>query len=132
MEFGIVIRRSNNGINKRLAFLALRYKRSGKYTTFIQKLKRDDIGSTKCEFPFKLRVYLLTNNKLRFNVICGTHNHDMYHKLSDLPIACCLMLKEKEIVSDMTLNMVQSKNILTILKRKRKQVYNVRIQRGYN
>lgn len=57
----------------------------------------------------------------------------MCEKLFRHPITCRLMLEEKEIVSDMTLNMVQPKNILVTLKFKRpenisniKQVYNIR------
>lgn len=56
----------------------------------------------------------------------------MCDKLFEHPIACLLMPKEKEIISDMTFNMVQSKNILVTLKRKIlgnfsniKQVYNI-------
>lgn len=65
-------------------------------------------------------------------MICGLHNHEMFQKLVGHPTAYPLIPKEKEIVSDMTLNIVQPKNILTTLKRKRSknisnimQVYNI-------
>ena len=76
--------------------------------------------------------YTLANNNWRFNAICGLNNHDLCEKLVGHPIACRLMPEEKECVDDMTLNLVQLKNILATLKRKRpenisniKQVYNI-------
>lgn len=68
-------------------------------------------------------------------MIYGLHNHDICEKLVGHPNAGRLMLKEKEFVLDMTLNLVQPKNILATLKRKRlenipniRQVYNIRYQ----
>lgn len=87
-------------IDRRLTFISLRCERSGKYTTPLRKLTRDDTSLRKCECLFKLCEYLLKNNKWRFNLICGTNNQDMCHKLVGHPTACCLMLEEKKIVSD--------------------------------
>lgn len=112
LRIGVVIGRPDNGFDRRLAFVTMRCERSGKYITLLQKFKQDDIGSRKCECPFKLCGYLLKNNKWRFNEICGLHNHDMCDKLFGHLIACYLVPGEKEIILDMTLNMVQSKNIL--------------------
>lgn len=106
MEFGVVIGRSDNGLDKRCAFVTMTCERSGKYIPPLQNFKRDDTGSRKCECPFKLCGYMLANNKLRFNIIFGLHNHDFYEKLADHPIMCRLMPKEKECVSDMTLNLL--------------------------
>ncbi|XP_058742605.1 uncharacterized protein LOC131615125 [Vicia villosa] len=135
LGFNVVIGRSDNGTDKRNAFVTLTCERSGKYMCRIQKLKRDDTDSRKCECPFRLHGYLLANNKWRFNVICGLHNHDLSQKLVDHPIACRLLSDEKTCVSDMTLSLVPPKNILATLKRKRpentsniKQVYNRRYQ----
>lgn len=132
LGFVVVIGRSDNGSDERVAFVIMRCERSGKYTTPLRKFKREYTGSRRCDCLFKLRGYLLSNNKWRFNVICGLHNHDMCDKLFGHPIACLLMPEEKGIVSDMTLNTVQSKNILATLKHKRlgnisnlKQVYNI-------
>lgn len=49
-------------------------------------------------------------------MIYGTHNHDMCHKLVGHPITCRLMPREKKIIYDSTLNMMQSKNIFATLK----------------
>lgn len=132
--FGIVIEKSDNGLDRRPTFMILRCNRSGKYITSLHKLKRDDTGSRKCECLFKLCGYLLANNKWRFNVIFDTHNHDKCDKLVYRPIACHLRPEEKEIVSNMTLSMAQPQNILVTLKRKRprnisnvKQVYNIHV-----
>ena len=62
-EFGVVIRRSDNGSDRRCAFVTMRCERSGKYKPPLLNFKRDDTGSRKCECPFKLHGYLLTNNK---------------------------------------------------------------------
>ncbi|XP_050876712.1 uncharacterized protein LOC127080436 [Lathyrus oleraceus] len=109
--------------------------RSRKYNPSLQNFKRDGAGLGKCECPFKLCSYMLVNKKWRFNVICGLYNHDLCQKLVGHPIASRLMPEEKECVSDMPLNLVQPKNILVTLKRKRsenisniKQVYNIRYQ----
>ena len=55
----------------------------------------------------------------KFNVISGIHNHALHDKVVGHPIVCILNSKEKELVSDMTSNMVLPKNILEMLKRKR-------------
>lgn len=84
--------------------------KSWKYRPYIQNFKRDDTGSRKCDL----------------------HNHDLCENLFGHPIVCRLMPEEKECVLDMTLNLVQSKNMLASLKRKRrknilniKEVYNI-------
>ncbi|XP_050882761.1 protein FAR1-RELATED SEQUENCE 5 isoform X2 [Lathyrus oleraceus] len=135
LRFGVVIRRSGNGSNKSCTFVIMSCERSGKYIPPLRNFKRNDIDSRKCECPFKVCGYMLANNKWRFNVICGLHNHDLYEKLADHPIACCLMPEEKKCVTDIILNLIQSKNILSALQRNRpenisniKQVYNIRYQ----
>lgn len=110
--------RFDNGLDRRVAFVTMRYKISDKYRTPLRKFKRDHTGSKKCASPFKLRGYVLSNIKWIFNVICGLHNHDMCEKLVEHPIACRLTAEEKEIDPDMILNMAESKNILATLKRK--------------
>ncbi|XP_058775209.1 uncharacterized protein LOC131649464 [Vicia villosa] len=131
----VVIKRSDNGLDRRSAFVTLTCKRSGKYIPPLWYFKREDTGSRKCECPFKLRDYRLKNNKWRFDVIYGLHRKDLSEKLYGHPIACRLLREEKECVSGMTLNLVQLKNILATLKRKIlknianiKHVYNRRYQ----
>lgn len=75
-------------------------------------LKRDDIGSKKCECTFKLLKYCMTDETLKFNVISIIHNHVLDDKLTDHPIVCCLVFEERGLVSNMTLDMVAPKNIL--------------------
>ncbi|XP_058747029.1 uncharacterized protein LOC131620019 [Vicia villosa] len=135
LGFGVVIGRYDYDTFRINEFVTLTCERSGKYIRRIQKLKRDDTGSRKCECPFRLCGYLLANNKWKFNVICGLHNYDLCQKLAGHPIASRLLPDEKTCVSDMTLSLVPPKNILATLKRKRpgntsniKQVYNRRYQ----
>ncbi|XP_050878166.1 uncharacterized protein LOC127081984 [Lathyrus oleraceus] len=111
LGFGVVIRRSDNGLDRRCAFVTMTCERSEKCKTSLRNFKRDDTGSRKCECPFKVHGYMLTNKNWRFNVICGFHKHDLYEKLVDHPSVCRLMPEEKECVTDMILNLVQPKNI---------------------
>ncbi|CAK8533011.1 unnamed protein product [Lathyrus sativus] len=69
----------------------------------------------------------------KFNVIFGIHNRSLNDKQAGQCIVCRLVLEERELVSDMALNMVAPKNILTSLKQERplnvsniKKIYNVR------
>ncbi|XP_058776980.1 uncharacterized protein LOC131651332 [Vicia villosa] len=112
LGFGVVIGRSDNGTSRRNVSMTLTCERNEKYICRIQKLKHDDNGSRKCKCPFKLRGYHLANNKWRFNVICGLHNHDLSQKLVGHPIACQLLSDEKICVFDMNLSLVPPKNNL--------------------
>ncbi|XP_050915922.1 uncharacterized protein LOC127131021 [Lathyrus oleraceus] len=77
LRFSMVIRRSDNGSDRRCAFVTMTYERSGKYIPNLWNFKPDDIDSRKCECTIKLHGYMLSNKKWRFNVICGLHNHDL-------------------------------------------------------
>ncbi|XP_058775909.1 uncharacterized protein LOC131650208 [Vicia villosa] len=118
LGFGVVTGRSGNGPDRRQTFVTLICERSGEYTNLIQKLKQNYTGSNRCECPFKLCGYFMANNTWTFNVICGRHNYDMCYKLDDHLIVYCLNLEENELVSNMKINMVQSKNIFATLKRR--------------
>ncbi|XP_050902855.1 uncharacterized protein LOC127115318 [Lathyrus oleraceus] len=133
--FSVVIGRSNNGSDRRCAFMTMTCERIWKYRTTHWNFRRDDIGSRKYECLFKVCGYMFANKNWRFNLIRDLHNHDLCETLADHPIVCRLLPEEKECVADMTLNLVQSENILATLKRKRsenisniKQVYNIRCQ----
>ncbi|XP_050896317.1 protein FAR1-RELATED SEQUENCE 6-like [Lathyrus oleraceus] len=135
LGFVVVIGSSDNGSDIRYTFLIITCKRGGKYRPHLQNFKQDGTGSRKCECPFKLCGYMLANKRWRFKFICGLHNHDLCEKLVGHLIVFRLILEEKGCVSDMTLNLVQPKNILTTLKRKKpenipniKQVYNISYQ----
>ncbi|XP_050916349.1 protein FAR1-RELATED SEQUENCE 6-like [Lathyrus oleraceus] len=135
LGFGVVIRRLDIDSDRRCVFVTMICERSEKYIPLLRNFKRNVIGSRKCGCPVKLCGYMLANKKWRFNVIYGLHNHDLCEKLVGHPIVCRLMPEEKEYVADMTLNLVQPKNIFATLKRKRaenisniKQVYITRYQ----
>ncbi|XP_050890066.1 uncharacterized protein LOC127095415 [Lathyrus oleraceus] len=116
LEFSVVIGRSDNGSDRRCAFVTMTCERSGKYRTPLWNFKRDDTDSRKCKCPFKVCGYMLENKNWRFNVICDLHNHDLCEKIVGHPSVCRLMPEENECVVDMTLNLVQPKNILATLK----------------
>ncbi|XP_058757277.1 uncharacterized protein LOC131630516 [Vicia villosa] len=82
LGFGVVIRRSDNGLEKRNAFVTIWCEKSEKYKTPLEKFKRDD------------------------TVLQG---HPSVYRLK---------AEEKTCISDMTLNLVQSKNTLATLKQK--------------
>lgn len=133
LGFDVVIKRSGNGSDRRQAFITMKCEKSGMCHPPIRKLKYDDIRSRKYECPFKLCGYLKENNTWKFNVVYCIHNHALSDKLVDYPIVCRLIPEEKELVFDMTLNMVVPRNILATLKQKKpqnvsniKQVYNMR------
>ncbi|XP_058783307.1 uncharacterized protein LOC131657983 [Vicia villosa] len=109
--------------------------RKDTYQPNIRKLKRDDTRSRKYECPLKSRGYYMVDETWKFNVIYGIHNHALNDKLAGHPIVCRLVPGGRELVLDMTLNMVASKNILASLKWKIplnvsniKQIYNVHTQ----
>lgn len=54
LRFGVLIGRSDNGLDRRYAFMTMTRERSGKYIPPLQNFKRDDINSRKCECLFKL------------------------------------------------------------------------------
>lgn len=65
-------------------------------------------------------------------MVCGIHNRDLCYKLADHSIVFHFNFEENDLVSNMTLNMVQPRNILATFKQKRhhnasniKPVYNV-------
>ena len=75
------------------------------------------------------------NDLLRFNVICGLHDHAFDTKLQGHPIVCWIKPKKKETILEMSMIKVAMRNILTDLKLKRpqsvsniRQVYNERYQ----
>ncbi|XP_058726691.1 uncharacterized protein LOC131598070 [Vicia villosa] len=132
LSFSVVIGRSDNGLERRNVFVTMLYERSGKYWTPLRKFKRDDMRSRKCECPFKIRGYMLATKKWKFTVICGLHNHELCSKLQGHHSVCRLKPEEKTCISDMTLNLIQPKNILVTLKQKEpnnisniRQVYNI-------
>lgn len=63
LRFGVVIEKSDNGLDIRGAFVTMTYERSEKYIPPLRNLKRDDIDSRKCKCLFKLCGYMLANKK---------------------------------------------------------------------
>ena len=131
LGFGIVIGRSDNGLDRRQAFVAMICERSGMYQPRLRNLKRDDTRSRKCECPFKLCGYHMGDETWKFNMISGIPSHALHDNLFGYTIVCRLVLEERELVLDMTLKMVALKNILATLKRKKslnvsniKKIYN--------
>ncbi|XP_058741061.1 uncharacterized protein LOC131613405 [Vicia villosa] len=118
LGFDTVIGRSDNGTARRNAFVTTLCERSGKYHPPLRKFKRDGTGTRKYECLFKICSYMVASKKWRFSVICGLHNHDMCGKLQGYPSVCRLNPEEKTCINDMSLNLVQPKNILVTLKRK--------------
>ncbi|XP_058726763.1 uncharacterized protein LOC131598150 [Vicia villosa] len=133
LDFIVVIGRSDNGTARRNPFVTMMCKRSDKYLPPLRNFKRNDTGTRKCECPFKIRCYMLASKKWRCYVIYGLHNHDLCAKLQGHPSVCRLNPEEKTSIKDMSLNLVQLKNIFAPLKRKEpnnvsniRQVYNQR------
>lgn len=99
-----LIGRLDNDSDRRQAFVTMVCEINDMYQPWIRKLKWDDTGSRKCECPFDLREYRMTDETWKFNVISDIHNHAFDDKLVGHPIVCRLVSEEREFISDMTLN----------------------------
>ncbi|XP_058742038.1 uncharacterized protein LOC131614479 [Vicia villosa] len=105
-RLGFGVGRSKNGLDKRQTFVTMKCERNGTYQPPIRKLKRDDTGSRKCEFSFKLHGYRKSNGTWKFNVVSNICNHASYDKLIVHLFVCRLFPEKNELVPDMTLNIV--------------------------
>jgi len=82
-----------------------------------KKPNLEDIGSRKCNCPFRLKGFFdKDTNDWWIAMLCGMHNHDLDEKLSRHLIA-----EEKKKVIDMTKSLTVSRNILTNLKQNNKE-----------
>ncbi|AES71280.2 FAR1 DNA-binding domain protein [Medicago truncatula] len=130
-EFTVIIRRSCEGRN---GMLELVCERSGEYKLPKTKVKHEATGSRKCGCLFKVRGYVVReNNAWKLTILNGVHNHEMVRYAAGHLLTGRLMEDDKKIVHDLTDSSVKPKNILTNLKKKRKesitnikQVYNER------
>jgi len=129
--FTVIIRRSCEGRNSRLELVC---ERSGEHKVPNTKVKHEATGSRKCGCLFKVRGYVVReDNAWRLAILNGVHNHEMVPYVARHLLAGRLMEDGKKIVHDLTNSSVKPKNILTSLKKKRKeslanikQVYNER------
>ncbi|XP_058762910.1 uncharacterized protein LOC131636301 [Vicia villosa] len=131
LGFGIVMTRSDNGTNRRQAFVVMKCERGENYIPTNRKLKHDYTGLRKCVCPFKLCISCRVDGLWRFSVVYGLHNHALETKLHGHPITCRLSREEKDSISELSIIKVAPRNILAKLKRKIpdsvsniKQVYN--------
>ncbi|XP_050878281.1 uncharacterized protein LOC127082095 [Lathyrus oleraceus] len=62
LGFCVVIGTSDNGSDRGCTFVIIICERSGKYRPPLQTFKLDDVGSRKCECPFKLCGYMLVSH----------------------------------------------------------------------
>lgn len=111
LRFDIIIKSLDSSSDKWSSFVTMTHKTIDKYQKPIWKLKQGDTWTRKCECPLRCRSTLrrMIHGYLMWfmgyiTMNCVTSFHS---------IACHLNYEEKDIVFDMTLNMVQPKNILT-------------------
>jgi len=129
--FTVIIRRSCEGRN---VMLELVCERSGEHKVPKTKVKHEATGSRKCGCLFKVRGYVVgEDNAWKLAILNGVQNHEMVSYVAGHLLAGRLMEDGKKIVDDLTDSSVKPKNILTNLKKKRKesttnikQVYNER------
>ncbi|KAK2366696.1 protein FAR1-RELATED SEQUENCE [Trifolium repens] len=133
--FSMVIEKSDKGNGDRhKPFFILDCERGVVYKEPKRKLKREDTATRKCDCPFRLRGYFLTNKQWKLSVVNGEHNHEMAKNLECHILAGRLKPKEKECVHQLTRNLVSPKTILNTLREKNKesktnmkQIYNNQI-----
>jgi hypothetical protein len=134
LQFSIVVVRSDNGGGGRKQFIVLGCERGGKYTPTGKKPKKEETGTRKCECPFRLRGRLhATTNDWHVTVTNGMHNHALDKALVGHLVAGRLKPEEKQLLSELTRNLVSPKNIIATMKERDpnnvsdiKKVYNAR------
>ncbi|CAJ2668212.1 unnamed protein product [Trifolium pratense] len=131
--FTIVIAKSDNGSYRRKRYFVLGCERGGEYKERIRKLKNEDTATRKCNCRFRLRGYFLSTQVWSLNVVNGEHNHELSNNHEGHILAGRLQPEEKEVVCELTRNLVAPKNILSTLKGRNpetkismKAVYNAR------
>jgi alpha-glucosidase len=92
--------------------------RSGKYKEYKKELTRLGMSTTKCDCPFKLRgrPHAKEQGKWLLHVVCGHHNHERAKVLVGHPYPARLNPDEKQVVANLTKNLVKQSNILLALK----------------
>ncbi|CAJ2665946.1 unnamed protein product [Trifolium pratense] len=131
--FTIVIAKSDNGSYRRKRYFVLGCERGGEYKERKRKLKNEDTATRKCNCRFRLRGYFLSTQVWSLNVVNGEHNHELSNNHEGHILAGRLQPEEKEVVCELTRNLVAPKNILSTLKGRNpetkismKAVYNAR------
>ena len=79
-EFVVVIMRSDTYTSSRgrSSFVLIGCERSGQYKCKKKEFVRRDIGSRKCDWPFKLRGKPVHEGEgWMVKLICGIHNHEL-------------------------------------------------------
>jgi hypothetical protein len=133
LKFSIVITRSDNGKGSRKPFIVLGCERGGIYKPSGKKVKFEETGTGKCDCRFRLRGYLHATGEWHVTVVDGMHNHVLDKALQGHLIAGRLKPVEKQLLSEMTRNLVLPKNIMSTMKERDpknvtvvKQIYNAR------
>jgi hypothetical protein len=133
LRFIVVVVRSDNGGGGRKSFIVLGCERGGKYKPTEKKIKFEETGTRKCECPFRLRGYFHATHEWHVTVPNGIHNHVLDRALQGHLIADRLKPGEKQLLSELTRNLVPPKNIISTMKERDpnnvsdiKQIYNAR------
>ncbi|XP_050888755.1 uncharacterized protein LOC127093903 [Lathyrus oleraceus] len=95
LGFIVVIRRSDNGLDRICALVTMTCEKRGKYRTPLQNLKRDDTSSRICECPFKMCGYIkasvvadvLSRKSLHMSLLM-VQELELIEQLSDMSLMC--------------------------------------------
>ncbi|KAK2358924.1 protein FAR1-RELATED SEQUENCE [Trifolium repens] len=134
LKFAVVIVNSDYGDGKRKQKLVLGCERGGTYKRTSKKIKFEETRTRKCGCPFKLRGYFHNTTKdWHLSVVNGVHNHEFDKELDGHLVQGRLKPEEKELVAEMTRNLVPPRNIMSTMKDRdpknvthKKMLYNVR------
>jgi len=112
--------------------LELVCERSGEHKVLNRKVKHEATGSRKCGCLFKVHGYVVReDNVWKLTILNGVHNHEMVPYVAGHLLAVRLMEDDKKIVHDLAKSSVKPKNMLTNLKKKRKE-FTTNIKQVYN
>ncbi|CAJ2651984.1 unnamed protein product, partial [Trifolium pratense] len=137
LHFTVVIVRSDQGLVSGKPSFVLGCERGGAYRPSNNKAKKkvsiEERGSRKIGCPFRLRGYLPKSKEWNLTIVSGIHNHVLDKALQGHLVAGRLKPEEKEMVVEMSGNLIPPRNIMSTLKKRNpdsvtsiKQLYNAK------
>jgi hypothetical protein len=117
LGFVAVVVKSDNGGNKKKAFVVMGCQRGDAHKAYINK-KQEAAETLKCNCPFKVRTYFLSSGEWTVSVIDGTHNHIMANRLEGHKYAKQLIPEKVALVREMSKNNAPPRNISSTIRNK--------------
>ncbi|PNX66053.1 otubain, partial [Trifolium pratense] len=121
LHFTVVIVRSDQGLVSGKPCFMLGYEQGGVYRLSNKKARKkisiEERGSRKIGCPFRLRGYLPKLKEWNLTIVSGIHNHVLDKVLQGHLVVGRLKPEEKEMVAEMSENLIPPRNIMSTLKK---------------